>query len=136
MADIIDDRTPHLNLPLPNVNNLLEDDVARLRTALGQVDTVVQQAADDIDALETRASTVEGRAKGLEDRATTAENKLAALTKGAASNRDTLVELSDAIDMAQQTASNAAGELPSIKDNISSLRGSLGSLYATFLKFN
>lgn len=133
MADIIDDRTPHLNLPLPNVNNLLEDDVARLRTALGQVDTVVQQAGDDVDKLEERATAVEGRAKALEGRATTAENKLAALTKGAASNRDTLVELSDAIDTVQQEANSTAAGL---RSDLTSLQNTVASPFATYLKFN
>lgn len=35
----INDRTVRLNLPLPHVDNLLEDDVARLREALTTIDT-------------------------------------------------------------------------------------------------
>ena len=43
----IDDRTPNLNLPLPNSQNLLSEDVERLRSALSAVDTAVagKQAA-------------------------------------------------------------------------------------------
>jgi len=38
---ITDDRTPHLNLPLPYADNMLEDDSDRLRTALTAIDTAV-----------------------------------------------------------------------------------------------
>jgi hypothetical protein len=43
---IIDDRTTNLNLPLPNVGNKLVDDVARLRTAISGVDSVVALKSD------------------------------------------------------------------------------------------
>lgn len=36
----VDDRTPNLNLPLPNANNQLSDDVGRLRDALGGLDVL------------------------------------------------------------------------------------------------
>jgi hypothetical protein len=39
---MIDDRTPHLDLPLPHINNLLQDDVDRLRTAFSTVDSKFQ----------------------------------------------------------------------------------------------
>lgn len=35
---MIDDRTPNLNLPLPHAENLLIDDVGRLREALSGLD--------------------------------------------------------------------------------------------------
>lgn len=38
---MIDDRTAHLNLPLPNQGNDLADDVARLRIALTSVDGAI-----------------------------------------------------------------------------------------------
>jgi len=38
---ITDDRTPHLNLPLPYADNMLEDDSDRLRAALTAIDTAV-----------------------------------------------------------------------------------------------
>lgn len=43
---MIDDRTPNLNLPLPNVDNLQTEDIPRLRTALGTIDTAVAAKAD------------------------------------------------------------------------------------------
>lgn len=43
---IVDDRTPNLSLALPNANNLLSDDVARLRSALTDLDADVAAKAD------------------------------------------------------------------------------------------
>lgn len=37
----INDFTPNLNLPLPYVDNMLEDDSTRLRTAIGMIDTAI-----------------------------------------------------------------------------------------------
>ena len=39
---MIDEKTPHLKLSLPHADNLLEDDVARLRESLTVLDTKVQ----------------------------------------------------------------------------------------------
>ena len=44
---MIDNRTPHLNLPLPHPDNVLEDDVTRLRGALTQIDTALNNAATE-----------------------------------------------------------------------------------------
>lgn len=38
---MIDDRTPNLDLPLPNVENVTTDDIQRLRDALGELDAAV-----------------------------------------------------------------------------------------------
>jgi len=38
---IIDDRTANLNLPLPNINNKVVDDIARFRAAFSSVDSAV-----------------------------------------------------------------------------------------------
>lgn len=43
---MIDDRTPGLDLPLPNVNNYQDEDVTRLRAALTALDTAVVAKAD------------------------------------------------------------------------------------------
>lgn len=43
---MIDDRTPNLNLPLPSVDNLQTEDIPRIRTALGAIDTAVAAKAD------------------------------------------------------------------------------------------
>lgn len=39
---MINETTPHLGLPLPHPSNSLEDDVLRLRTAFGGIDTKFQ----------------------------------------------------------------------------------------------
>lgn len=44
---ITDDRTPNLNLPLPNVANVQTDDVARMREALSAIDTAFDTALSE-----------------------------------------------------------------------------------------
>jgi hypothetical protein len=55
---IINDRTTHYNLALPNQNNVLQDDVARLREALTSVDAALN--AQD-QALPLKADLVGGK---------------------------------------------------------------------------
>jgi hypothetical protein len=43
---MIDDKTPNLQLPLPNAANMLEEDVARLRSAFGMLDAALPSKAD------------------------------------------------------------------------------------------
>lgn len=43
---VIDDRTPVLNLPLPNAENQFRDDIVRLRSALTSIDTASTLKAD------------------------------------------------------------------------------------------
>ncbi|PID66590.1 MAG: hypothetical protein CR975_02120 [Gammaproteobacteria bacterium] len=40
---MIDDKTTHLNLPKPHVNNLLSEDVERLRQGLDLIDSALHQ---------------------------------------------------------------------------------------------
>ena len=58
---MIDDRTPYLDLPLPHPNNLLSEDVGRLRQAVitldagfqeqaSQVQTALQHTTEDVGA--------------------------------------------------------------------------------------
>ena len=58
---MIDDRTPYLDLPLPHPNNLLSEDVGRLRQAVitldagfqeqaSQVQTALQRMTEDVGA--------------------------------------------------------------------------------------
>ncbi|WP_072281634.1 hypothetical protein [Rappaport israeli] len=49
---MIDERTPHNNLPLPNQQNLLSEDVERIRTAIGGIDEALHSAQQTLtDAL-------------------------------------------------------------------------------------
>lgn len=55
---MIDERTPNLALPLPHAENLLEDDVQRIRQALTGLDAAVAQqqaqaASSDAAILDT-----------------------------------------------------------------------------------
>ena len=43
MSAFTDDRTPNLDLELPHVDNLTKDDVVRLRSTLGKIDTFLSQ---------------------------------------------------------------------------------------------
>lgn len=89
---MIDDRTPHLNLPLPNVNNLMKsDDVPRLRAAIASLDQAVH------------------------DRATAADVTAAinALVNGAGSALNTLKELADAMGNDANFAATITGQLAS-----------------------
>lgn len=62
---IIDDRTPNLNLTLPNKDNALEDDAERLRGALTTLDTVVSAKANTSDLL-TKADLVAGKVPAIQ----------------------------------------------------------------------
>ena len=53
---MIDEKTPHLKLPLPHADNLLEDDVSRLRESLTVLDTQAQLMDERLaEAAETAA---------------------------------------------------------------------------------
>ena len=45
---MIDDRTPYLDLPLPHPNNLLSEDVGRLRQAVITLDAGFQEQASQV----------------------------------------------------------------------------------------
>lgn len=51
-----DDKTIKFNLPLPHEDNLLEDDVGRIRTAFSKVDTLL---ADSAESLKNKADMAE-----------------------------------------------------------------------------
>ena len=70
MKDI---KTDHLNLPLPNLDNALEDDCPRIVEAFRAVDAHAAAADGRLDDVEERATALEGRASSLEGRASAAE---------------------------------------------------------------
>ena len=63
---MIDKKTTHLKLPLPNVANELEDDCPRLEAALNALDANAEATNTRLEELETRASDLEQRAAGIE----------------------------------------------------------------------
>ncbi len=71
---IVDDRTEHLDLPLPHWDNLLWDDVIRLRKALVVLDAKVRLldellASDDVglDALQELVNAIKENYASIED---------------------------------------------------------------------
>lgn len=90
---LTDDRTSHLNLPLPQQFNDLPDDVERLRQSFMALDSKAASDdvmhslfSDEISALAVRDTSLEGRATSIEGSATsltlrvaTLETKVAAL---------------------------------------------------------
>lgn len=59
---MIDDRTQHKNLPLPNDKNLLSDDVERLRAALTAIDSALHTASQELSQALTTATEERTRA--------------------------------------------------------------------------
>lgn len=56
---IVDDRTPHLNLPLPHETNELDTDVIRIRAAFTSVDTAVKALNDGVAGLRTDLTAIQ-----------------------------------------------------------------------------
>jgi hypothetical protein len=52
---MIDDRTGHLNLPLPHPDNLLKNDVNRIREAVTGLDSAIQNQDSSVSAAITQA---------------------------------------------------------------------------------
>ncbi len=56
---MIDDKTPNAALPLPHIDNFLEEDVERLRAALTMIDEQLAAADAALSALVARVETLE-----------------------------------------------------------------------------
>ena len=90
-----DDRTQHLNLPVPSLENELQEDCPRIREALQVLDTNAGDQKAEISGLEKLTdeqgkslSSLEGRATELENRAAACEGRTSALEKGVAEKAD------------------------------------------------
>ena len=77
---LTDDRTTHLNLPLPQEFNDLPDDVERLRQSFIALDARAASDDDLHDLFISEISALDGRDTALENRATTLETAKADLT--------------------------------------------------------
>lgn len=103
MTAIIDDRTPNLSLPLPNVLNIQTADVARLRSMLGTLDTLLYNLQTTVSGLPTL---------------TAVNAAIQAVVGAAPSALDTLKELADAIgddaNFAATMTTALAGKLPNV----------------------
>ena len=83
---VIDDRTPHLNLPLPNASNFLSEDVPRLREAItaidtkfGLLDTLLQSDDATLDAVQELVNAIKAdrtNITALTSRVTSLENSV------------------------------------------------------------
>ena len=70
---MIDKKSEYLELPLPNEQNMLEDDCPRIVEAFKKVDAHAKAADERLDSVENRASTAENGISALENRASALE---------------------------------------------------------------
>ncbi|WP_431860108.1 LamG-like jellyroll fold domain-containing protein [Azospirillum sp.] len=63
---VTDDRTSHLNLALPHKDNKLEDDIHRLRGAVGDLDAHAQLVDEDLAAKDEAIGTLQGAVETLQ----------------------------------------------------------------------
>lgn len=70
---MIDKKTEHLELPLPNERNMLEDDCPRIVEAFKKVDAHAKAADERLDGVEGRTTTAENGISALENRASALE---------------------------------------------------------------
>ncbi len=91
-----DNKTDHLHLPLPDLDNTLEDDCPRIAGALRAVDAHAGQADGRLDAVEDRATELEGRATSLEGRASSLEGRADATDSALSSHAGQLEALQSA----------------------------------------
>lgn len=55
---MIDDRTAHLNLPLPHADNTLTDDVSRLRATIDALDALLSSDDPTLDTTQERVTAI------------------------------------------------------------------------------
>lgn len=102
----IDNRTAHFNLPLPNVDNALTDDVQRLRDAITGIDS--QLHGLDLSAT-TKANAVQSAA--ISTAATDATTKADAAQSAAALDATAKADAAQAAAIALIPPPNAASVL-------------------------
>ena len=108
MSMCVDDRTSKLNLPLPHVRNDMTVDCARLREALGRIDTAVGAQTDNIASLDASMSETSKKlsaAQGAADAAQGAADA-AALAAGVADDKAEAAQTT--ANEAKQAAADAA----------------------------
>ena len=100
---MIDQKTPHLLLPLPNSANQLADDVERIRTSFGKIDTAVKTVEQQAAAQQT---TLDGHTASL----TTQGETLATVQATAGSALTAAQAAQSTADTAGGTAATALGK--------------------------
>lgn len=73
---MIDKKSEYLELPLPNEQNMLEDDCPRIVEAFRKVDAHAKTADERLDGVEGRADSLEIRASALETAQASTEGTL------------------------------------------------------------
>lgn len=73
---MIDKKSEYLGLPLPNEQNMLEDDCPRIVEAFKKVDAHAKTADERLDGVEGRADSLEIRASALETAQASTEGTL------------------------------------------------------------
>lgn len=112
MGAIVDQKTPHLSLPLPHSNNQLADDVERIRLSLAKVDT-------DSAAKDSRIAA----ARGIADSATLAAQQAQSAARGAQSTAATANSAAAAADDKAGTAQASAEMAQATADEALTLAG-------------
>lgn len=100
---MIDNKTPHLGLPLPDLKNQQDEDVPRIARALASLDEHAAQSDAQMAETESRVETLEeegkaqlDRQQALDERLTGAEAKLPGL---AGSDKAGIVKIGKGIDV-------------------------------------
>ena len=75
MGAIVNQKTPHLELPLPHSDNQLADDVERIRLSFAKVDTAVGGHSEKIAAMSTAVLNAAGTAQSALSTASAADGK-------------------------------------------------------------
>ena len=108
---MIDKKSEYLGLPLPNEQNMLEDDCPRIVEAFKKVDAHAKTADERLDSVENRASTAENGISALENRASALETAQAStegtLQSHAASLSALATEKADATALAAEVQARA-----------------------------
>ena len=108
---MVDKRSEYLGLPLPNEQNMLEDDCPRIVEAFKKVDAHAKTADERLGSVENRASTAENGISALENRASALETAQAStegtLQSHAASLSALATEKADATALAAEVQARA-----------------------------
>lgn len=106
---MIDNKTEHLGLSLPNEQNMLEDDCQRIITSFKQLDSHAKTTDERLDSAEASASSLDSRVTTAEGGISSLDNRASALETAQSATDATLQGHATALaGKADQTALEAA----------------------------
>ena len=112
---MIDRKTPHLQLPLPNEENELDVDVQRIKTSLalvdenaGEQDAALKEHETRVDALETSAADHDNRVACLEEDTTRHETAVNDHERRVAGLERTAADHDNRVDSLEQESATHA----------------------------